>query len=684
MLGLRVDMSTHEVAPRTAITDPDVLRFLKAPLPARADEHLRRMARRLDESPLTVYLSTPITTGPRHLAYRLEAALDPSIRIEERDREVARELTAENLRALEPIKAHVRSVLPAGAQVIDPTELDEPAWGQRDYHRFWIEVIRRFAEVVVFADGWEYSTGCSLEFATAVALGLPMFDSRIQRLDRSGARKLLEMAAIELSDARLPVDSVELALRVVERSDVLTVGSAFGTTMPLKDDRLASIARSQNVALFASFEPYSCRLRHFVGRSDLSVRFEEATPDDAVAALLAQANEGSVNIRTFRPGESKGSPFIYGLTSLAEVVGELRRLASSGYYTIVNETIDVADGGVSGVSVGGIVEFAPGVTPRGVETDDAAQLSLKMANSILRTVYGDEIEVPHEDGKRIEFSIHPKRVGSMQAHVCVWEIEDVDPFELRAIPSWPNAFSRVVGDKTFGLLVAGACGVQVPRTFVVARRVAPFTFGMATGSGEWWMRTAPARQDPGRFTTTYGWTDPFALLASEDPKQEVAAVLAQEGVSAQFSGASLPMADGRDVIEAVAGMGDAFMLGAALPVELPPKIRDQVASVLATIRRVLGPVRIEWAFDGDAVWILQMHRAGVTLEGVGGFISPGDAAEWLPFDPADGLEALRALIKTALSTQAGIMVTRRIGLTSHVGDLLRKAGVPGRFSATIE
>jgi hypothetical protein len=34
-----------------------------------------------------------------------------------------------------------------------------------------------------------------------------------------------------------------------------------------------------------------------------------------------------------------------------------RSLAMEGYYTIVNETIDVADGGVSGVALGNVIEF---------------------------------------------------------------------------------------------------------------------------------------------------------------------------------------------------------------------------------------------------------------------------------------------------------------------------------------
>jgi hypothetical protein len=43
------------------------------------------------------------------------------------------------------------------------------------------------------------------------------------------------------------------------------------------------------------------------------------------------------------------------------------------------------------------------------------------------------------------------------------------------------------------------------------------------------------------------------------------------------------------------------------------------------------------------------------------------------------LEALRELIELAARGGEGIVVTGEVGVTSHVGDLLRKAGLPARF-----
>ena len=101
--------------------------------------------------------------------------------------------------------------------------------------------------------------------------------------------------------------------------------------------------------------------------------------------------------------------------------------------------------------------------------------------------------------------------------------------------------------------------------------------------------------------------------------------------------------------------------------------------LLDTVRAVLGDVQIEWAFDGRQVWLLQLHVR--SLKGIGGqTLSPGGAERWLDYDPDEGLAALRALTHQARAEAAGINVVRPVGITSHVGDVIRAAGVPGRMA----
>jgi hypothetical protein len=48
------------------------------------------------------------------------------------------------------------------------------------------------------------------------------------------------------------------------------------------------------------------------------------------------------------------------------------------------------------------------------------------------------------------------------------------------------------------------------------------------------------------------------------------------------------------------------------------------------------------------------------------------------FDPSSGLEQLRELIATA-ALDEGIEVAGDVGVTSHAGDLLRRAAIPSRL-----
>jgi hypothetical protein len=311
-----------------------------------------------------------------------------------------------------------------------------------------------------------------------------------------------------------------------------------------------------------------------------------------------------------------------------------------------------------------------------------ARLPARIAERLLSVVYGTAMSIPSASDRRYEFSVHPGRVGAGSTHQLVWEVEAVSTSSLTPAFEWPNKFSQHIGDKAYGLLLAHLVGANVPLTRVLARKVAPFDFGDSTSTGEWWLRTAPAKQTPGHFTTEARWVDPFALLAHEDPQGVVASVLSQEAVAAKFSGATAVRDDGVHHVEGVAGAGDAFMLGLATPIELPATVVRDVRHAVEGLGEVFGPVRIEWAHDGQVVWVLQLHAARIGVSQ--GIMNSGAAESWIEFDPHDGLELLRKLILEAKGASAGILVTRPVGVTSHIGDLIRQAGIPGRVVTASE
>lgn len=640
---------------------------LTRPLPSGALDELEHLKPQ-GGGQSVVYLSTPITTGERFLHWRKRLGAQLSDAESEYAIELKREVIDENLRRLRPLRQRLAKRF-EGQTIIDPTSLEMESWEQPDYHRFWLEVLRRYVDAVVLADGWSFSTGCTLEFAYAFQRGLPCLDSSFQPLDSLRATELLGVAADQLQLAHLPA-----------KAQLDTIELMSGVTPPardslLKDEALAWLATSHNVALFASFAPLDLSVRYVLGARPDQVQQWQAS--QAVDHVLANSRSGSVNVRTFRPHESKTSPFLYGLTSVEQVMQILEEHAAKGYYTIVNETIDVHDGGVSGVSLGGLLEFSPDGTPRVVEGDGVTSLAAPVGRRLLSAVYGNTLDIPSSPNFRYEFSVHPQRVGHRRSHVLVWEAETVAPVQLLPGITWPNNFSRMIGDKTFGLLLAYSVGAKVPFTRVISRRVAPFEFGLPTGTGEWWLRTAPSTQTPGHFTSAPAWQDPFQLLQKEDRDGLIAAVLSQEAVPAEYSGATAMTSDDGLVIEGVAGTGDAFMLGRVSPQDLPAPVLEGVSQCVRDLRESIGDVRIEWAYDGDSVWVLQMHRIRDALPP--GVLSPGEPESWIDFDPQEGLEVLRARIKDIGESAIGVRVVGPVGITSHVGDLLRQAGVPGRI-----
>jgi hypothetical protein len=212
---------------------------------------------------------------------------------------------------------------------------------------------------------------------------------------------------------------------------------------------------------------------------------------------------------------------------------------------------------------------------------------------------------------------------------------------------------------------------------VISRHVAPFEFGTSTGCGETWIRTCPVEQEPGRFTTNFGWQDPFRLLSEEDPSGEsIASVISQENVPGAFSGALIAGAEGTPIIEGVSGRGSGFMLGGPIGL-LPEQIWRDVSEAFDMAFAVLGPVRFEWVHDGSRVWIVQLHR-GATPS-IGRTIYPGEPRVVHRFQTSDGIEALRDLIRLVKGSDEGIALVGNIGLTSHLGDLLRLAKIPSHI-----
>jgi hypothetical protein len=171
-----------------------------------------------------------------------------------------------------------------------------------------------------------------------------------------------------------------------------------------KDRSLDRLAETGNVAQFVSFSPVDGRAHQEFSR------IAGHQPNDpflsermALEALLRLSSDGSINLRSFSPDDPRSREFIYGIESVDDAESALGRLLAGGLFVIANETVDVSDGGVSGVVQGGVMEFSPDDTPRCVEKGGLTSLPIAWGLSILETVYGFRPDLGATEGVRLEF-----------------------------------------------------------------------------------------------------------------------------------------------------------------------------------------------------------------------------------------------------------------------------------------
>lgn len=623
------------------------------------------------------YLSGSITTGPRQVE-RLRA--EPVAGM------TKAAVMQENCADLRVTAARLRRE--RGEIVVEPASLNIVEWSQADYLSLWGNFIERHVNLIIFMPGWEYSAGSAAEFARAL-----MHDVRTESV--SGSPITVDDALALLTTAHNSIlvegESCHKDLRalanelksVIARLEVFRRPKTSIVNQPLhKDASLNLLAETMNVAQFVSFSPSGDgRAKPEFSRiAGMSPNCSFPNISTAIETLLHASSDKSINVRSYEPSNSQSREFVYGLTNVLDAVAVVERLTQEGLHTIVNETIDVNDGGVSGVLMGDVLEFAPDDTPRCVEKPGTASLPRGWGRELLATVYGFPIDLDVPLNSRLEFSIHPHPRGWRQSNILVWEFAEQSYVNAKPQPRWPNRFSKLIGDKAFGLLVAHYIGLPVPFTTVINRRVAPFGFGRPTGSGETWIRTAPVEQIPGKFTTNHGWLDPFDLLNIEDPDGNfIMSVLSQQGVKQMYSGALIMGSDEKLIIEGKRGEGESLMMAASAPEQLPAGIEKDIRALYARAETVVGTVRFEWVHDGEQAWIVQMH-SGAT-DSTHDYITSQEADHWQTFDVREGIEELRKTV-SALSDGTGLVLSERVGLTSHFADVIRRANVPARMGQT--
>jgi hypothetical protein len=458
----------------------------------------------------------------------------------------------------------------------------------------------------------------------------------------------------------------------------------------MKDEKLDYLIVNEmaNVAQFISFESNLNLKTRFIHINNFGNN-EETSTKNLIEKLILSAPSKAVNIRSFSEKVMKGNKLVYnkGIKDIEEILEIIKENSLNNKYSIINENIEINDCGVSGVALGDVIEFSPEDTPKCVEKEGVCSLPREIGLNLLKNVYGFSPDINFDTNYRIEFSIHPNRQGVRKQHTIIWEYEYYEKVDYQRKIYWPNNFSRFIGDKVFGLLIADSLGIMVPKTTVISRKIAPFTFGIDTGLNEKWIRTCPIKKEPGKFFTGASWIDPFKLMEEEEAKGSneinIASILSQAAVDALYSGASFVTEyEDCDLIEGVYGNGDKFMVGEQDKLELPAEVIEAVKILNNEIRsyhKELGDVSLEWVYDGKNVWLVQLNQ----LKGENKYknserniIVYGSPSHYEKVFVKDGLDALRSKIDLIKDKNIGIELIGNIGVTSHFGDLLRLSNIP--------
>jgi pyruvate,water dikinase len=84
------------------------------------------------------------------------------------------------------------------------------------------------------------------------------------------------------------------------------------------------------------------------------------------------------------------------------------------------------------------------------------------------------------------------------------------------------------------------------------------------------------------------------------------AVVVQRMIDADYAGVAFVEASGQACVEGVSGLGDALVSGRSSPTALPAELRSRVESLAREVSARLGGSQdVEWAAEGDRIWLLQ-------------------------------------------------------------------------------
>lgn len=126
-----------------------------------------------------VYCSSEMTTGLRLYQVLHERGLSSAgeLKAQLGDTRYREEIFETNCRLAISFAEEVRHRFSDRTLIITPAPFAAQGWSQPEYLAFWETLIRTRITAVWLNRNWQYSNGCTFEFAVAVDAGLPVYDS---------------------------------------------------------------------------------------------------------------------------------------------------------------------------------------------------------------------------------------------------------------------------------------------------------------------------------------------------------------------------------------------------------------------------------------------------------------------------------------------------------------------------
>lgn len=171
----------------------------------------------------SIYSSTELTTGLR--LYNAMRACHVKTAAELKEQKGKDWYTSNiwnaNLKAGAEFASKIRAQLQGKTPVITPGPFSAPGWTQPEYLAFWEQLLRTRINSAWFNLNWQYSNGCTFEFAVSVDAGIPTLDHQgISFSVRQGAA-LIEAAIRDLESSGF--DTLKLRENLSRLQPVLTV-----------------------------------------------------------------------------------------------------------------------------------------------------------------------------------------------------------------------------------------------------------------------------------------------------------------------------------------------------------------------------------------------------------------------------------------------------------------------------